>query len=628
MALLTPLRGAIALIAVFTLPGLFLLTFGDGWKDWAALQRWIVAIAVSIAFYPILFYWVRLVPWLTLGPYKMAGLLLAFGLAVAWKQRRDWRSLFTLTGLEWLAVSAIAMTVFTRFWTVRDLPYPAWSDSLHHTLLTHLTAIQGRLPTTMEPYFPVLLDEYHLGLYSISATVEWLAQVPAHTALLWTAQALNGLCGIGVYLVLDRKMGRVGALVGTVVVGLLSHQPAYYVNWGRFTQLSSQVVLLVALMVAWETITLWRQAWPAQRYAVLWRTAVAAGLCAAVFLLHFRVAVFYLSLLGLTWVWELWKARSEARQGWLMLGTVLLAAAGLLLVLPAAWAAVRAFLVQQAGVSSVTAATAQVVREGYYEFPWESVPILAAREWLLVVAVLCVILSLLRRNGLVGLTLLWTSSLYLMANTYHLGIGFPNLTNLGAVLIMFYLPIGIAIGAAVEEVLTVLGARRRETVARAFTALIVFAGFVASHLRVADIEPHRYFVTVEDAAAMRWIADNTDEDALFAVNTYFWLPHHPHGTDAGYWIPYFTGRDMTAAVMLLTFTPPDYQASVVRLSEAEEELAADGASLEELRSLGVDYIYIGAKGDFSGPSLDAAELSADTDAKLVYRTPHVAILEL
>jgi hypothetical protein len=628
MALLTSLRGTIALIAIFTLPGWFCLTFGDAWKDWPGLQRWIVAAGVSIAFYPLLFYWGRLLPWLTLGPYKMAGLLLACGLAVAWKQRRDWHSLITLTGWEWLAVAAMAMTVFTRFWMVRDLPYPAWSDSLHHTLLTHLTALQGRLPTTMEPYFPVLLDEYHLGLYSISATVEWLAQVPAHTALLWTAQALNGLCGIGVYLVLDRKMGRAGALVGTVVVGLLSHQPAYYVNWGRFTQLSSQVILLIAWVVSWETITLWRRAWPAQRCAVLWRTAMAAMLCAAVFLLHFRVAAFYLSLLGLTWVWELWKARSETGKRWFVLGSALLAAVALLLVLPAAWAAVHAFIVKQASLSSVTAATAQVVREGYFEFPWESVPILAAREWLLVVAVLCAVLSLLRRNGLVGLTLLWTASLYVMANTYHLGIGFPNLTNLGAVLIMFYLPIVVVVGTAVEEMLQLLGRARRETVARALVALILFAGFAASHLRVLEIEPHRYFVTSEDVEAMQWIAAHTDEDALFAVNTYFWFPHHPHGTDAGYWIPYFTSRDMTAAVMLLSLTPPGYQASVVQLSEAEEVLAAGSASLEGLRSLGVDYIYIGAKGDFSGPSLDAAELSADTDAKLVYQTPHVAILEL
>jgi hypothetical protein len=353
-------------------------------------------------------------------------------------------------------------------------------------------------------------------------------------------------------------------------------------------------------------------------------------LSAAVFLLHFRVAVFYLPLLGLAWLWELCKARAEAGQRSFVLGTAVLGGLALLLVLPAAWDAVHAFMVKQAGLSQVAASTVQIVREGYFEFPWESVPILAAREWLLAVAVLCAGLSVLRRNGLAVVTLLWTASLYLLANTYHLGLGFPNLTNLGAVLIMFYLPIGIVAGIATEEVLQSLGRQRRQSFALAVAALILLAGFVASHVRVLDIESHRYFVTAEDVQAMEWIVAHTDEHALFAVNTYFWFPHHPHGTDAGYWIPYFTGRNITAAVMLLSLATPDYQASVVQLSQAAEGLTADsyGSSLEELRSLGVDYVYVGAKGDFTGPSLDAAQLCAETDAKLVYQTPHVAILEI
>jgi len=628
MGLVTALRGAITLTAVLAVPGWFLLAFADTWKDWPGLQRWVVAIGMSIAFYPLLFYWLRLVPWLTLGPYKMAGLLLAMGLAAAWKQRREWPSLLRLSTWEWLAVAAVAMTLFTRFWMVRGLPYPAWSDSLHHTLLTQLTAVQGRLPATMEPYFPVVLGEYHLGLYAISATVQWLAQVPAHTALLWTAQALNGLCGIGVYLVLDRKVGRAGALVGAVSVGLLSHQPAFYVNWGRFTQLSSQTILLIAWVASWEAITLWKRAWPQQRRTVLLSTAGAAMLSAAVFLLHFRVAVFYLSLLGLTLLWEWWQLRADSGLRRTLLGSAVLGGLALVLVLPAAWPAVGGFLVQQASLSNASASTLEVVRQGYFEFPWESIPILAAREWLLAVAVLCAILGVLRRNGLLVLTLVWSASLYLMANTYNLGMGLPNLTNLGAVLIMFYLPIGLILGTALEELLQLVSGQRRQSAAAAVAGLVLLAGFAASHVRVLDVEPFRYFVTVEDVEAMHWITANTEEDALFAVNTYFWFPHHPHGTDAGYWIPYFTGRDMTAAVMLLSLATPEYQTSIVELSEAAEGLTVDGSSLEELRSLGVDYIYIGARGDFSGPSLDVTQLREYADLELVYQTPHVAVLEL
>jgi hypothetical protein len=127
---------------------------------------------------------------------------------------------------------------------------------------------------------------------------------------------------------------------------------------------------------------------------------------------------------------------------------------------------------------------------------------------------------------------------------------------------------------------------------------------------------------------MDWIRNNTEPEATFAVNTYFWLPHHPHGTDAGYWIPYFTGRHMTAAVMLLAGATQEYKSRVVQMSKAVERLAVDHSTLDELRALGVGYIYIGANGDFSGPALNAAQLGQSRDAVLIYQTPRVSILEI
>ena len=242
------------------LPGWAILAATDTWRMWDRLQRWCVAIGLSIAFYPVLFYSVRaIVPALTLGPYKIAALLVLCAGIIIWRLRRDWRDQVDFDGLEWLAIAVVGMTVFTRFWIIREHPYPAWSDSLHHVLLTQITATTGQLPYDMQPYAPIPLNMYHLGLYALSTTVQWLAQVPAHSALLWTAQVLSGLCGVGVFLVLDRKVSRFAAVIGVAVVGLLSHQPAFYVNWGRFTQLASQTILLIAWLVSWEAIAMWRR---------------------------------------------------------------------------------------------------------------------------------------------------------------------------------------------------------------------------------------------------------------------------------------------------------------------------------------------------------------------------------
>lgn len=633
MPTFTELRLVIVLIAMLTLPGWALLTLNDSWRQWRGLQRWIVAVGISIACYPVLFYGIRsTLPFLTLGLYKMGALLLACAAVVGWRMRRHWKEQFSFDRLEWVAIGVFGVTLFTRFWIIRDHPYPAWSDSLHHALLTQLTSVQGKLPNSMEPYFPIPLGQYHLGLYSLSATAQGLAQVPAHTALLWTAQVLNGLCGLGVYLALDRKVGRVGAVVGAAVVGLLSHQPAFYVNWGRFTQLSSQAILLIAWLVTWEAIAMWKLPWQEHKVKILWHTVYAAVLTGAVCLLHFHVAVFYMPLLVMSVIWELWKARKWKRIAPVILGAIVIGTAALIIVTPALWSALRIYISTRLSPTSsdqsVTASEISETIRRYYEFPWSSVPYLAARTWLIVLSGFSIAVGLLKRSKLIIASLLWTLVLYLLGDAYILGLPLLNFTNLGAILIMLYLPIGLVVGSATEEALTLCGPRWHERTAWLVIALVLVAGLVASRVRVAEIEPYRYFVTPEDIAAMDWIKENTPPDVLFAVNTHFWLPRAPHGTDAGYWIPYFTGRQTTVGVMLLHLSGSDYQSRIVEMSRSVEQLEVDNKSLTELQAMGVDYVYIGRRGDFSGPGLNAAQLDQSESVRMLYQEDGVYILQI
>jgi hypothetical protein len=612
------------------LPGWAALSLSSLWREWRTLQRWIVAVGLSIAFYPALFYGMRSVlPFLTLGPYKMGALLVASAALIAWRMRRHWREQFALDELEWIAVAVFAMTLFTRFWIIRDYQYPAWSDSLHHALLTRLTAVQGQLPTSMEPYFPIPLGQYHLGLYSLTATTQWLAQVPAHTALLWTAQVLNGLCGLGVYLVLDRKVGRSGAIVGAVTVGLLSHQPAFYVNWGRFTQLSSQTILLIAWLVTWEALKAWGLSWREHRAKILWHAGLAAVLTGAVFLLHFRVAAFYLPLVLMSLTWELWKARGEYQLGRLALGGAVVGVVALLVATPALWEALRVFIHSRSNAASQTLLTTSELTEtiqGYHRFPWSSVPHLTAHVWLIVLAAPGAVVGVLRRNKLTIACVIWIAVLYLLASAYALGVPLLDLTNLGAVLIMLYLPIGLVLGCATEELLARCRQNWRERAVGLVIAVVLIAGFVTSHLRVLDIEPRRHFVTPEDMAAMRWIQANTPPDALFAVNTFFWLPSAPHGTDGGYWIPYFTGRKTTAGAMLLSLAEQAYMNEVIDMSRAVERLEVDNKALADLEALGVGYLYAGRRGDFSGLGLDVERLNRAIGTKVLYSEGGVSVL--
>jgi hypothetical protein len=215
-----------------------------------------------------------------------------------------------------------------------------------------------------------------------------------------------------------------------------------------------------------------------------------------------------------------------------------------------------------------------------------------------------------------------------MGEAYELNVPLLRFTNMGAVLVMMYLPIGLWIGIAAQIVAPAVTAPRRKWATPALAAVALVAGVLAGRARLADIEPYRYFVTPADVAAMAWIRKNTPPDALFAINTTFWLPRAPHGTDAGYWIPYFTARRTTAGALLLNEAGPAYQDKIVSLSQAEERTAEDNAALDELRRLGVSYIYIGPKGDFSQPALDAARLSQAKGVISVYKGDGVTILQL
>jgi len=634
---LTELRILFVICAMLLLPGWALLAISDLWKRWQGLQRWIVAVGFSIAFYPVLFYTARaVVPFLTLGPYKMTTLLVVCLGIIIWRMRSSWRDQFDWDTLEWIALLVFGMTLFTRFWVIRDHPYPAWSDSLHHTLLTQITAVRGQLPYDMLPDYPIVLDQYHLGLYALSATVQWLAQVPAHTALLWTAQALNGLCGLGVYVILDRKVGRVGAIIGATIVGLVCHQPAWYVNWGRFTQIAGQSILLIAWLVTWEAMSLYKQTQAWRKPTVLWFTCLAIVLSSAVFLLHFRVAGFYLLLLGIIVVVELWRARQEHCTISVLSGVCFVGVVTLILCLPALWRAVGFYITSNSSSTmpleqeQQAAQVADTVR-AYYDTPLESILVLSARPSLLLLSGIATAIALWKRKLLGIVNVVWVIALYMVGNAYRLGIPYISFTNLGAVFIMLYLPIGVVVGTAAESVLESRCLRQRPRFKHWGLAFVLFSGFVGSHVRVTEIEEYRYFVSPEDVAAMQWISQNVPSDAIFAVNTHIWFPEAFHGTDAGYWIPYFTGRKTTAGIMLNNMGTQEHLRSLTEVSLVVSRLASapTAADIAHLSELGVDYIYIGKQGgNLLTGGLVSDELSELSGVTPAYLDGGVTILEI
>jgi hypothetical protein len=300
-------------------------------------------------------------------------------------------------------------------------------------------------------------------------------------------------------------------------------------------------------------------------------------------------------------------------------------AVSVLVVLPALWGGLAAYVARSQRAAVAAAAKVASGPSAYYDFPLSSIPYLAAHQWLLVLAGLSALFGILRRNKIVWAALLWIVVLISFGSAYRLGVPLLRFTNMGAILIMLYLPIGLIIGAAAHELRIVLDPQRLARAKQLAAVSVLIIAFVFSYVRSSHIEPYRYFVTDADVKALAWISANMPSDALFAINTDLWLPRTPIGTDGGYWIPYFTGRATTAGNMLFDQGNADFRNRVGDMSEAAVRLSTDNTALDDLRKLGVDYVYVGKNGNFAGKALDPAQLSQAAGISEVYQQDGVSI---
>jgi hypothetical protein len=601
-------------LLIFLTPGFAFLCITRIWRDWPALQRWITAAGISLAFYPVLFYLTReITPDLHLGPRKLWAMLILFGcitLVYFWKERK---TLFRLEPLEWVAVGIIVLTVVTRFWVIAGRPYPAWSDALHHVLITQLTAQNGQLPYSLEPYAPTPLDMYHMGLYSLTGSVKILTGLPAHTSFLWVSQLLNGLCGLGIY--------RRAALIGLVAVGLWSFQPAWYVNWSRSTSLASNTLLFVTALITWEALTHFVK----DEGGVLGKITyigVGALMNAGVFLYHFRVAGYYLPLLLLICIWFLWDCRKERRLKTALLGLSLTGILTLVLISPVLISALTIYLERKSAVST----NGQDLE--YYVLPLSAVFLYATQRGLLILTGLAAILGLIFRNRIVFMILIWVAFLSLGANAYLLNVPVLAFTNPFGILVILYLPIAILVGSAFGVLFDQLDKHGLKSLSSALLVISLLSGLWFLPLRINGIDTVRYFMTGADEQAMEWIRSNTPEDALIAVNTFLWMGTSPQGTDGGYWIPYFTGRQTTASTMLFSLGPDDYVKDVQQESFIVEAFETDPTRIHDLCATGADYVYIGRMGDYSSQGLTPELLDQVSGDRLVYDEDGVSIYQI
>ncbi|HUJ12434.1 MAG TPA: hypothetical protein VL284_01480 [Thermoanaerobaculia bacterium] len=251
------------------------------WVPGAALARFFhrepdafvqlaMELAIGIAFWPLLFLWTF--GWTTLGVRIVFALLVIA--AIHRLPKTSPRFALTFLGL-------FAAVIVSRALQARGLVFPAWVDSVHHAMVVRLLLANGRVPATLDPFIPRAPFFYHWGYHALVAFVSWLtgltdpSQLPR--VMIAFGQLLNALTFVMTYaagrvLFRSRNAGLAAATIATLV----SVMPAFYVSWGRYTQLTGLLLLPPLLIAIWRARDV----------------ALIALLAAGLFLVHVRVAIF------------------------------------------------------------------------------------------------------------------------------------------------------------------------------------------------------------------------------------------------------------------------------------------------------------------------------------------------
>jgi hypothetical protein len=435
--------------------------------------------------------------------------------------------------------------------------------------------------------------------------------------------------------------------VAGLVVGLLSIMPAYYVSWGRYTQLTG-LLLLPPLAIVWDT---WlrrpsRQGW-----------LCAAVLLAGLSIIHVRVLIFAAALLVALFV--IWAASAErAALRARLLPALALAGGALALAFPWLWQLALQRLAPAVDNPEVLAGNT-----GYNALS-EGLLWTRSNPLLIVLALLAALWGLLRRARSVAVMIGWLLLLALLANPWLASylapvagvllagwglaqrqpllalagvlllllnpvlVSLPYLwliTN-DVVVISLYIPLSVLLGGGAHLLSTRLAASfprwwpaLRPAGAGALALLALWGTWNMRDV----INQTTVFASAADVAAIEWVESNTAPDARFLINATGWFSHIDRGADGGWWLLPLAGRWTSTPPAIYDYGPPTYAARMRALSR--EIASFDKAHASELYALidreAITHIYLGT----SDAPIDAAVFADHPAFEQIYAQDGVTI---
>jgi len=622
-------------VILFIIPGWGILTAVlPAWRSLFWPEKLGLAAGVSLVVYPVLVLWTNLIgvqlgmiyAWLPV----VAGISLIF-----WSFARrphTWQVVHRpslpdlVCSLTYLGILGILL--ISRLWPVRGLAAPMWGDSLHHTIISQLIVDHQGLFTSWAPYAEMTSFTYHFGFHTLTAAYHWLTGLELSQAVLWTGQIMNILSLIVLVPLANRLSNhRWAGVFALTTAGLLTSIPQVYVNWGRYTQLTGQIILLVLVYLSW----VYFHEHPGDRRL----GALVAVLLAGLGLTHNRILVFaaafflvyFFAYARSTGFW-----RTVKIMGLVSLGGLLFFLPWLLRVFPS-----TIIQILFAQISTPASHLSASVIQGEDVFQYANyIPTVI---WYLSGAAL--LMAIIRRDKAMLVVSAWWL-LVLMIGYPH-WIGLPGSGAIGGftVMIAAYIPVSVLTGYLLGSALIYLRQQRRIPgfeLASSILVAVLTLGIGLSGLRGRLLDVHvseSALFTRSDQRAAEWIREHLPDGSLILVNSFLAYDNTVAvGSDGGWWVPFKALRAVTLPPInysLETGPDPEYRQRVNQITSAILEKGIMDPDVQDLLSeRGVTHIYLGQQQgsvNYTGPPILAEEILSTGNYLPVYHEDRVWVFE-
>jgi hypothetical protein len=499
-------------------------------------------------------------------------------------------------------------------------------------MITQLIVDHKGLFDAWLPYAEFSTFTYHFGFHSAAAFFHWVSGLNVAKSVLYTGQIFNMLAVIGLY-ALSMRVARNqwAALFSVLAAGIFFTQPMFYVNWGRYTQLAGQVILVAVICLIWVVMD------DSQfRKGMILLTGLAFG---GLVLTHYRVAVFALAFI------PAWFVINFRKQSFI------------LQIKKIFWIGMISLLVTLPWLVNMLSGKLQDIARGQINsspgaFSDLSLVVssitnyLPLEVWILLPII--VMWGLIRSERGLTIVVIWWGLIFLITNPDLFGLPGSGLITNFTVFIAAYIPAGLILGGAIGWLIEHFQAMtwKENSTARWLRKPIVrIAGFsiltavclLGAKSRLGDLEVNQHILaTRPDFRASEWIEKNLPQEARIVVNSFFaYNGTAVVGSDGGWWLPISAGRLSSQPPLNYAseegVEPDFYQKTNNLVSAIERAGLADPGVMKILSENGYTHVYVGQlQGNVNsdGPLFEPQSLLHDPQFQQVYHQDRVWIFAI